>query len=347
MIWQIITRKKCRRHLYLIELLNQERYSIKELAKQTGVSQKTILRDLHDLQQKNYVKKEKLWEIDWRPEMSYARLYREILMADPNFQLFQQCLWSSGCESKEENYGKYKELNQRLIQLNLSVNRQTGRIEGETALIVHLQLRFIHDFYKFDEGEVYRQLALHYRDSEPAVLKQDLFPDRRMLEKFRKTFNLEDRWIEFLFLDYLRYNYPICSDFFLSHQQHQTKIYHEINQVLSLVEEVTVWETEWTRKIFENKLFELFLGIYQGLPLKVFNSYWQEAQPSNDFLVLCKELKRMIPILSNCRLDELATSVKNILLASHHVALSLNPDLKTSLLIQERSEAFLPAQERN
>ncbi|MFQ7235368.1 MAG: hypothetical protein ACLRPU_10880, partial [Enterococcus hulanensis] len=56
---------------------------------------------------------------------------------------------------------------------------------------------------------------------------------------------------------------------------------------------------------------------------------------------LSKELKREIPILSNCRIDELALALKNIIFTSYQVTLTMTPNLDSTFLIQERYEKFI------
>lgn len=107
-----------------------------------------------------------------------------------------------------------------------------------------------------------------------------------------------------------------------------------------LVEQMIDWETELTKKIVETKLFELFLGIYQGLPLAVMDHFQTETTAEN-FYILSKKMKQRLPLLSNCRLDELANVLETIFSSSRQIVLALNPDLRSSLLIQERYQAFL------
>ncbi|MGX7205026.1 DeoR family transcriptional regulator [Enterococcus pingfangensis] len=337
MIWQAMTGKKCHRQLRLIELLQNECYSVSELADQTKVSAKTILRDLTELRQKNYVRRAKYWQINWQHEPNSAKLYRKLLLSDPCFQLFRQYLWNLG--TLEANDSQLKKLNQSLIRWNLFTNLQSGGLIGKTAVIIHLQLRYLRDFYQFDEAELYKQLEA-YCPPVSDLLNPALFPDRKMVENFIKKFGLSAERAEYFFLDYTRYHYQFCADFYRSHQVYRTGLYREIRKTLILIERMTDWETELTKKIVETKLFELFLGIYQGLPLAVMYPSQVETTAEN-FYILSKKMKQLMPLLSNCRLDELASALETIFSSSRQIVLALNPDLSSSLLIQERYQAFL------
>lgn len=343
MIWQRITRKKCQRQLQLIELLQKECYCVSELAAKIKVSSKTILRDLRELQQKNYVIKKKLWQINWPQQQTYERLYRKIILSDPYFQLFQQYLWQ--CGSKNTNYSQVKKLNQLLLEWNLSVNLQTGSLMGEKAVIIHLQIRYLRDFYPCNEAEIYQQVQEYHRFSSSNFLEKELFPNTKRLETFIKKFELLDLVASYFFLDYTRYHYQICSTFYLDHQRYQTNLYQEVSQALTIVEQVVDWEIQLTKTIFRTKLFELFLGIYQGLPLTISYYPLKEMKVAEIFCLLSKKMKQRLPILRNCRVDELAVVMHTIFSASHWSVLALNPELKSSLLIQERYQAFLPFSE--
>ncbi|MGF2941208.1 DeoR family transcriptional regulator [Enterococcus xiangfangensis] len=337
MIWQAMTGKKCRRQLRVIELLQNECYSVSELANQTKVSAKTILRDLTELRQKKYVRRAKYWQIDWQHEPNYAKLYRKLLLSEPYFQLFRQYLWNLG--PPNVNDSQLKKINQYLICWNLFTNFQTGGLIGKKSVIMHLQLRYLRDFYQFDEAELYKQME-PYCPAASDFLNPALFPDQKMVESFIKKFGLSAERAEYFFLDYTRYHYQFCADFYRSHQAHRTKLYQEIRKAMILVEQMIDWETELTKKIVETKLFELFLGIYQGLPLAVMDHSQTETTAEN-FYILSKKMKQRLPLLSNCRLDELANVLETIFSSSRQIVLALNPDLRSSLLIQERYQAFL------
>ncbi|WP_413537603.1 HTH domain-containing protein [Enterococcus malodoratus] len=343
MIWQFITMKKCQRHLQLIELLKKERYTVAELAKQTKVSRRTILRYLDELQRKKYVTKDNYWRIDWRYETSYLELCRKILFEDPHFQLFRRYLWDLGPE--KINYTKLRQLNRQLICLNLSANRRTGSLRGEPTIIFLLQLRYLRDFYYFDEQELYQQLDEYYAERAAFPVTENLFPDQEMVTAFTNEFGLQTEFVEFFYSDYIRYHFRARSDLYHSHQKHQTIIYQEIQQVISIIEETRSWEIHLMKKIATVQLFELFFGIHQGLPVTFFNLKWKQVAIPPHFYFLGKELKRRLPVLSNCRVDDLAVALKNILHVSYKTALSLNPNLKTSLVIQEGYQAYFSSHE--
>lgn len=337
MIWQFVTRKKCRRQLNLIELLREERYSVAEFAEKLTVSRKTILRDLYELQQKNYVEKYSFWQINWRQEPSYTDLYRKLLWTDDRFQLFQQYLWNHG--NKDVNYSKVKELNQQLVKLNLTANRRAGGLIGEEALIIHLQLRYLRDFCSNTETEWYPYIEQNHFSVEYSNNMAVYFPDSRLLNQFATKFGLEELAAPYFFLDYIRCHYSACTDFFHLHQLHQTSLYQATIDGLQIIEPSIQWDSELTKKIFTVKLFDLFIGIHQGLPLSVYNLYRKSAVPSNYYYLLSKELKRASALLVNCQLDELAKAVQQIFQSSQQMAVSLQLE-SPIVMVQEASCVF-------
>ena len=79
MIWEFITRKKCQRQLQLLEWIQYSRYSVTELAEKMTVSRKTISRDIEELREKNFLIKEKIWQIKWQSEPNYLGLCRKLI----------------------------------------------------------------------------------------------------------------------------------------------------------------------------------------------------------------------------------------------------------------------------
>ncbi|MFC4770928.1 HTH domain-containing protein [Enterococcus hermanniensis] len=322
MIWQFVTRKKCRRQLNLIELLREERYSVGDFAEKLAVSRKTILRDLYELQQKKYVEKNFFWQINWRQEPSYTELYRKLLWTDDRFQLFQQYLWNRG--NKNVNYSKVKELNQQLVELNLTANRRTGSLIGEEALILHLQLHYLRDFFSNTENELYQHVEQNQCSVQPFNNMATCFPDPHLLKQFAKSFGLKERYTPYFFLDYTRCHYSVCADFFHLHQLHQTSLYQATILGMQVIEPAIQWDSTLVKKIFTVKLFDLFIGIHQGLPLSVYNLYRKSERPSNYYYVLSKELKRESILLVNCRLDELAKAIHQIFQSSRQMVMNAN-----------------------
>lgn len=344
MIWQFMTGKKEQRQLQLIELLKEECYTVKELMGRLGVSRKTVLRDLNGLQEKGYAKKMAQWQLDWSNVTSFSELYRKILLENSTFKLFQQYLWSDG--PQEIEYRKIKQLNNYLLIWNLSVNRRQGCLSGDVRLIFHLQLKFLRDFCQLEERALYCRLARHYEEQQLFYPKQELIPDKEMLLTFAADFSLPESIAELCFFDYLRHHIQACLAFYLCHEKYQTPLYKEIIRSLQIIEMEPMWELNPSKQVFILKLFDLFLGIQQGLPLAVFNQKWKTREVPAILFSFSKELKRSIPLLRNCRIDELALALNHILYSSYQVSLSLNPNLKTSLRIQEGYQAFLSSTER-
>lgn len=339
MIWQFIARKKCQRQLELIGLLKEEIYTVTELAKQIKVSRRTILRYLNDLQQKGYVIKGQEWQINYQNKKSFSEIYRMLLMTDSRFQLFRQFLWGQG--SDKVNYSRLKELNRQLIYLNLSADCKLGGLFGESGLIFLLQLRYLRDFYYFEETEVFQQMERYYQMEPGIPINKELFPDEKKIQTFIEKFGLEPKFAPYFYFDYMRYHFQYFVDFYQCHKQYQTNLYQEVKRAGIIIEEAVDWQNEVLENTFIVKLFDLFFGIHQGLPLTVFNLKWKKSIVPDKYYRLSKELKRQIPVLSNCRIDELALALKNILLVSHHTALATAPNLESSLLIQEKYQAFL------
>lgn len=339
MIWQFIARKKCQRQLELIGLVKEEMYTVTEMAKQVKVSRRTILRYLKDLQQKGYVIKEREWHLNYQNKKSYSELYRMLLMTDPRFQLFRQFLWGQGSETV--NYSKLKELNRQLIYLNLSADCKIGGLLGESGLIFLLQLRYLRDFYYFEEAEIFQQMEQYHQRSPMIPISKELFPDDKSLQAFIEKFELQYKFAPYFYFDYMRYHFQIFVDFYHCHKSYQTNLYHEVKQAGKIIGEVINWKNEVLENTFYVKLFDLFFGIHQGLPLTVFNLKWQKSVVSENYYHLSKEMKRQLPLLNNCRVDELALAVKNILFVSHYTALTTAPNLESSLLIQEKFQPFL------
>ncbi|MGM0167517.1 hypothetical protein IGI39_002501 [Enterococcus sp. AZ135] len=341
MIWQLIISEKTQRYLQLIELVKREQYTVPEMARQTRVSIRTVMRSLEELRQKGYVIKEKSWRIDRQCYPSYMEVHRKIIMADSFFGLFRQYLWQEA--SEEINYTKVKQLNQHLICLNLSANRKAGRLLGEPSLIFLLQLRYLRDFYYFEEHEIYQQMDRYYEDYPVSPLNDELYPDKELINRFIEEVNIQEKLSEFFFFDHMRYHFQSFTEFYHCHRNHQTVLYEEVKQASMMVDETIAWQSELLKNTFAVKLFDLFLGIRQGLPLAIYNSKWKQGAISESYYHLSKELKRKIPMLSNCRIDELALALRNIGFASHQVALTTTPTLEFSLLIQERFESFFPS----
>lgn len=339
MIWQLIISKKTQRYLALLELIKEEQYKMTEMAKQLGISIKTVRRYISELEQKAYVIKENTWQINRQHYPNYLELHRKILMEDPLFQLFKQFLWE--LTPTEMQYTKLRRLNRRLISLNLLAKRRTGRLLGDLGIILLLQLRYLRDFYYFEEGEVYRQIDEYYQNQSATSLDKALFPDKVLINKFIEEFDVQEKLAVYLFFDHMRYHFQLFTEFYRCHQKHRTALYEEVTLASKIIEETMAWESELLKSTFRVKLFDLFFGIHQGLPLVIFNSKWKQGHVSPDYHRLSKELKRQLSLLSNCRIDELALALKNIVLASHQVALTTTPTLDSSLLIQERYRTFL------
>jgi len=100
-------------------------------------------------------------------------------------------------------------------------------------------------------------------------------------------------------------------------------------------------EGELLRSTFNVKLFDLFFGLSQGLPILLFNLKWKQGPVPSSYDHLSREVKRQIPMLRNCQNEGLALALKNIVVASHQVALKTTPTLDSSLLIQERYQTVL------
>lgn len=344
MIWQFMTGKKEQRQLQLIELLKKECYSVKELMERLGVSRKTVVRDLTALQEKGYAKKTTYWQLDWSNVTSFSQLYRKILLASPTIKLFQQFLWGDG--PQEIEYRKIKQLNTYLLSWNLSVNRREGCLSGDARLIFHLQLKFLRDFCQLEERALYHRLTLQYEERPLLYPRQELIPDKELLATFAANFSLPEKIAELCFFDYLRYHIPACLSFYLCHENYQTPLYQEITRSLQIIKMEPMWEVNPSKYVFILKLFDLFLGIQQGLPLTVFNQKWKTEEVPELLFSFSKELKRSIPLLRNCRIDELALALNHLLHSSYQVALSLNPNLKTSSRIQEGYQAFISSTKR-
>ena len=114
-----------------------------------------------------------------------------------------------------------------------------------------------------------------------------------------------------------------------------------MQQATQIIKEVLAFESEVLKNTFTVKLFDLFFGIHQGLPLIIFNLKWEQGAVAETYYRLGKELKRQIPMLTNCRVDELALALKNIVFTSYHVALTTTPNLASSFSIQERYEKII------
>jgi len=335
-IWQFITRKKNQRQLQLIALLREERYTASELAKHMKISRKTILRYIDEMEQAGYLSKGR---IACQYKARYPELYRKVLMRDPRFQLFRQYLW--GQASEKISYARFKKLNYHLTRLNLSANRRTGSLLGEPSLIFLLQLRYLRDFYFFEEREIYQQMDYYYRNYPEIIIDKTLFPDEVMINDFIDEFDIQPKFAQFFFFDHLRYHFQLFIDFYQCHREHRTDLYLEVKQACKIIKEVLAWESEVLKITFTVKLFDLFFGIHQGLPLTVFNLKWEQGTVAEIYYRLSKELKREIPVLSNCRIDDLALALKNIVFTSYQVTLTTTPNLDSDFLIQERYEKFI------
>ncbi|OTO76414.1 MULTISPECIES: HTH domain-containing protein [unclassified Enterococcus] len=345
MIWEFITRKKCQRQLQLLEWIQYSRYSVTELAEKMTVSRKTISRDIEELRQKNFLIKEKIWQINWQSEPNYLGLCRKLIRADPRFQLFRGYLWNDG--DTKSSYSKLRRLNKQILHLNISVNHRSGELAGEPALIVLLQLRYLRDFYSFEEQEMYDQLAHYYLNrSLPSIEKAAFFAGEQ-LEDFRSQFGVESPLAEYFYFDYLRHHFDNYLDLYRSHQQQRSSLYQEVQEACAIIEEVFIEESGTTEELLAAKLFDLFLGVYQGLPLTLFNLKWRGDTVSDHFYIIAKEFKRRLPFLTNCQLDELAFALKEIFSSVHSASLTLTPNLKSSLLIQERYQAYDTSPRRN
>lgn len=346
MIWHFIARKKHQRHLQLITLLYKKSYSVTELARQTKVSSKTIRRDLTELRQKNYVIKRKYWMINYHQKLEFSELYQKLIMEDPRFYLFQQYLWKRG--PKEISYSRLKELNKSLLHFNLSANIRAKRFIGDPALILHLQLHYLRDFSKFnDETELYHQLDRYYKKGDLVPLKKELFPEPSELTAFTQKFNLNATLGAFFFLDYLRHDYQGRLEFYQHHKKYQTVLYHETLESLTAFEPKVVWKNESAKEIFTIKLFDFLLGIHQGLPIAVFNLHWKREATAEIFYFIGKEMKRSLPLLQNCRLDELAFALKNILSSCYHTSSLLDNNLKFFSLIDDKDDSYLLSEDVN
>lgn len=213
-------------------------------------------------------------------------------------------------------------------------------------MIFHLQLKFLRDFCQLEERALYHRLARHYEEQQFFYPKQELIPNKEMLLTFAADFSLPENIAELCFFDYLRYHIQTCLAFYLCHEKDQTPLYQAIIQSLQIIEMESMWELNSSKPVFILKLFDLFLGIQQGLPLAVFNQKWKPREVPAILFSFSKELKRSLPLLRNCRIDELALALNHILYSSYQVSLSLNPNLKTSLRIQEGYHAFLSSSKR-
>ena len=339
MIWQFITRKKNQRQLQIISLLKDEKYTATELTKHIKTSRRTVLRYIEELEQAGYISKGKYYQIAWQYQARYPELYRKVLMSDPRFQLFRKYLW--GQASEKINYAKFKRLNYHLTSLNLVANRQTGSLLGEIGLIFLLQLRYLRDFYFFEEREIYQQMDDYYRNYPGTLIDKALFPDETIIKNFIDEFGIQPKFAKFFFFDHLRYHFQLFADFYQCHREHRTDLYLEVKQASKIIKEMLAWESEVLRFTVTVKLFDLLFGIHQGLPLIVFNLKWEQGVVAEIYYRLSKELKREIPILSNCRIDELALALKNIIFTSYQVTLTMTPNLDSTFLIQERYEKFI------
>lgn len=344
MIWQLIISKKTQQYLQLLELINDEQYKIKEMAKKLEISIKTVRRSIDDLEHKGYVVKETSWRINRQHHPHYLELHRKILTEDPLFQLFKQFLW--GLTSTEMKYTKVRRLNRRLISLNLWAKGRTGNLLGDPAIILFLQLRYLREFYYFDEGEIYQQMDQYYKHQPAPSFDKALFPDKVMINRFIDKYKVQEQLAVFFFFDHLRYHFLLFTEFYHCHQKHQTILYQEYRKVSKIIEDTIAWESELLKNTFRVKFFDLFIGIHQGLPLAIFNAKWHQGTVSPDYQSLSKKLKRQLPMLNNYRIDELALALKNIVSASHQVALKTTPNLESSLLIQERYQMFLTDDEK-
>lgn len=110
-----------------------------------------------------------------------------LLMTDPRFQLFRQFLWGQGSETV--NYSKLKELNRQLIYLNLSADCKIGGLLGESGLIFLLQLRYLRDFYYFEEAEIFQQMEQYHQRSPMIPISKELFPDDKSLKPLSRNLN--------------------------------------------------------------------------------------------------------------------------------------------------------------
>ncbi|MDU5332907.1 HTH domain-containing protein [Enterococcus sp.] len=339
MIWQLIISKKTQQYLQLLELINDEQYKIKEMAKKLEISIKTVRRSIGDLEHKGYVVKETSWRINRQHYPHYLELHRTILTEDPLFQLFKQFLW--GLTSTEMKYTKVRRLNRRLISLNLWAKGRTGNLLGDPAIILFLQLRYLREFYYFDEWEIYQQMDQYYKHQSAASFDKALFPDNLMINHFIEKYKVQEQLAVYFFFDHLRYHFVLFTEFYHCHQKHQTVLYLEVRKASRIIEDAIAWESELLKNIFRVKLFDLFIGIHQGLPLALFNAKRQQGAVTPDYQHLSKELKRQLPMLNNSRIDELALALKNIVFASHQVVFKTTPNLESSLLIQERYQTFL------
>lgn len=339
MIWQFIIRKKTQGYLQLLELINKEQYTITEMAKQLKVSIRTAMRYSDELQQKGYVIKGKPWRINRQHHPNFLELHRKVLTEDPRFNLFKQFLWQQ--TSADTDYTKMRELNRQLIHLNLWVNRRAGRLLGDPGIILLLQLRYLRDFYYFEEGEVYQQIEQYYKDQPTPSVNQVLYPDKVLISRFIEKFDLQGNLTEFFFFDHLRYHFQSFTEFYHCHQQYQTDLYQEVRKASRIIEETIALEGELLRSTFNVKLFDLFFGLSQGLPILLFNLKWKQGPVPSSYDHLSREVKRQIPMLRNCQNEGLALALKNIVVASHQVALKTTPTLDSSLLIQERYQTVL------
>lgn len=342
MIWQCIVQKKSQRQLQLMELLQQERFTATGLARQIQVSPKTVLRDLAELQQQKFVVKADTWQINWEMGWTFSEAYRKRLLADPRFQLFEGFLWNHG--PRTISYSQVRQLNQVLLRFNLSAHLQLGRLLGNPSIILHLQMCYLREFFSFEEEELYQYMDQHYQKEPAFLLKEGLIPDMKLPQGFRKRWALSENFSPPFFLDYTRYHYPSCFDLYLAHQQQQTELYQEVCRGILLVDEWLIWEPELMEEFFTVKLFDLFIGLHQGLPLWLFNSRWTPEQQAESFFDLSKLLKQQLPLLSNCRVDELSLALKNIFNYSRQITLSLQPNLTSSLVVQERSQPLFISQ---
>ncbi|MBU5361575.1 hypothetical protein KQI58_10845 [Enterococcus raffinosus] len=339
MIWQFIIRNKTQQHLRLLELINEEQYTVTEMAKQLRVSIKSAMRYSDELQQKGYVIKGKTWRINRRRYPNFLELHRKVLMQDPLFQVFKHFLWQQ--PYTEKGYAKIRELNKRLVHFNLWVNRQAGSLLGDPGTILLLQLRYLRDFYYFEEGEVYQQIDQYYKDQPIPSVNQALFPDRMLINRFIEEFGIQENIAEYLFFDHMRYHFQRFTEFYQSHQNYQTDLYLEVKRASRIIEDAIAWEGEVLRNTFNVKLLDLFFGLSQGLPVLLFNLKWKQEAVSSNYVHLSREVKRQIPMLRNCQNEGLALALKNIVVASHQVALKTTPTLDYSLKIQEKYQMVL------
>lgn len=334
MIWKFIVKRKCQQHLQLIERIHEGTYSVSDLAEKMSMSTKTITRYLADLQQRKIVKKERTWQLNWQTESAYLGPYRKLVMEDPLFQVFRKYLWDQG--GKTTSYPVLKELNRQLLSLNLSVSRRSEGLIGGTSLILLLQFRFLRDFYSFEEQALYQQMAHYYVDHPVPLPNPDLFPENERMKSFIQQFELHTSFSEYFYFDYIRHNHGECLAFYQVHRKHRTELSQEVEVAIAIIEKWNIWKSDTTKEVFTVRLFDLFLGIHQGLPLRVFNLKWRTDLVVHPYYQLAKDLKRQLPLLMNCRIDELAFALKNILSHSYQSTLSLTPNLRTSLLIEEK-----------